>query len=307
MKMQASPRLVLLSIFCSGLPVAAQLIEVPQTRLISNIEDFDKSQSQSFAADKALSGNYHLPGVKKSSADLAAANPVFVSQDSLTLSTHRAASRKVASVLDSSVLKEPSAYRETGKVKVSDEQATGIHAGLAELSAAYQKPAQTSTSADCDSVSMSIEHRINVDPSQVLAIVESEISANPNCACEITKISIKASAADEKLVGDIVEVAITAAPDSMRMISQCAIAAMPEALPIVQAVLAKLDPNRGDGSYSSKDAKSGKDSKVAFVVEPPVDPGNPLDLPPEIFPPLPPPPLFPPPVTDPDPDCHNYR
>lgn len=147
---------------------------------------------------------------------------------------------------------------------------------------------------------MSVEQRLKMDSSNVLEIVESEVAANPNCACEIVKIAIKASGADESLVGDIVEVAIRSAPESMRMISQCGIAAMPDALSEVQAVLAKLDPNSGDSSNNSKSGKDGTDAKDAKepVASAPPEPPNPLDLPPP-FPPLPPPPL-PPAITDPN-------
>jgi predicted RecA/RadA family phage recombinase len=197
------------------------------------------------------------------------------------------------------VLREASAYRQADRIriKVSDEQASGIQSGLAELAAAYREPGRPSDSADCSSVAMSVEQRIKLDLSEVLSIVESEIAANQNCACEIVKTAIKASGADEALVGDITEVAITNAPQSMRMISQCAIAAMPEALASVQAVLAKLDPNSGN----TKSANSGKDAKAAVASEltPPEEPPDPLDLPPPPFPPLPPPPLPPPPLPPP--------
>lgn len=303
MRIQASPSLAISLILCSALPASAQLIEtLAQNSTGAKAASLESADRPSFAADKFLSGVYQLPAVRKTQADLSETAPVFVSQDALTLSTRKSAARAVESVLDLSVLREPSAYRtsDTIKVKVSDEQASGIHAGLAELSAAYKQPAQPSDSADCPSVALSVEQRVKLDPSMVLEIVESEVSANPNCACEIVKIAIKASGADESLVGDITEVAITSAPESMRMISQCAIAAMPEALAAVQAVLAKLDPNSGDASYSSKDAKSGKDAKAAIVskVTPPVEPPNPLDLPP-FGPPIPPP--NPPQVTDPNP------
>ncbi|QTN33572.1 hypothetical protein HZ994_15050 [Akkermansiaceae bacterium] len=255
-----------------------------------------------FAADRLLSGAHEVPVVTKSAAEPSDAAPVFVSQDALTLGARRSVTHNVESILDLSVLRETSAYRSADriKIKVSDEEASGIQAGLAQLSAAYQKPGQDS--ADCGSVSLSVEQRVKMDSSKVLEIIESEISANPNCACEIVKIAIKASGADESLVGDITEVAITAAPESMRMISQCAIAAMPDALASVQAVIARLDPNSGDSSASSKSAKSGKDAKaaIASVLTPPVEPPNPLDLPTPPFLPLPPPPL-PPLVTNPNP------
>ena len=87
------------------------------------------------------------------------------------------------------------------------------------------------------------------------------------------------------------------------MISQCAIATMPESVAEVQALLARLDPNSGDAdvyssksSKDSKDATDVKDAKVAAIYAPPIP--NPLDLPPSYPPILPPPPIIPPPVTN---------
>ncbi len=308
MKLPASPGSALLYILCGIVPASAQLIEVPIANISTSANKVDGlyAEDPSFASDKALSGTYQLPNVQKASGDLSESAPVFVNQDALTLSTRRSTVRSVENVLDLSVLREPSAYRNATRVKlkVSDAQASGIHAGLAEISAAYQKPGERVDSADCGSVSMSVGHRVQIDPSLVLEIVESEVSANANCACEIVKSAIKASGAEVALVADITEVAITSAPEHMRMISQCAIAAMPEALSAVQSVLARLDPNRGDSSYSAKDSKSGKDAKaaIASAVEPPTTPPNPLDAPPPFFPPIVPPPYFPPPeVTNPNP------
>lgn len=300
MKKPASPCLAASIILMSAITASAQLIEVPSAIASVNqkTSGLDISETTSFASDKHLSGTLQLPVVHKTEAEPTESTPVFVRQDALTLDPRNATSRKVENVIDLSVLQETSAYRNANriKMKVSDQQASGILAGLAQISAAYQKPGETSDSADCPSVVMSLEQRVKLDSSMILEIVESEIAANPNCACEIVKTAIKASDANATLVGDITEVAITASPESMRMISQCAIAAMPEALPAVQAVLAKLDPNSGDTSYSSKGSKSGKDAKAA-IYSPPVEPPNPLDLPPP-FPPLPPP-QYPPYVTEP--------
>jgi hypothetical protein len=302
MKLPAYPSLAISFIIMSSvLPGSAQVIEMLcQNSSRPKFENLGSADHPSFASDKFLSGVYQLPEIQKSRADLSESAPLFVSQDALTLSAVNRSARRIENILDLSVLRETSAYRNAGRIKleVSDAQTSGIHSGLAELSAAYQRPGQQS-SADCPSVAMSVEQRIKLDPSKVLEIVESEISANTNCACEIVKIAIKSSGADVSLVGDITEVAITAAPDSMRMISQCAIATMPEALSAVQAVLAKFDPNGGESNPN--DAKSGKDAKatIASAVAPPVKPPPPLYPP---LPPLPPPPVFPPPeVTDPNP------
>ncbi len=246
-------------------------------------ESLEATDSSSFAGNKHLSWLIHIPEVQKSQAELTEPTPVFMKQDAHTLSVSQGAKRNIENVLDLSVLRDVSAYRQADliKIKVSDIQATGVQSGLAQLAAAYREPGQASDTADCPSVVISVEQRIKLDPSTVLEIVESEISANPNCACEIVKIAITASGADVSLVGDITEVAITSAPQSMRMISQCAIAAKPEALTAVQAILAKLDPNSGDtdSSKSAKSAKSGKDGNdaIASEVTPPEEPPNPLD------------------------------
>jgi hypothetical protein len=136
----------------------------------------------------------------------------------------------------------------------------------------------TSAEVDCLQLSLSIKDQIAVEQSKLLQVVEAQVAAAPNCACEIVKAVIEASAADSKTVAAIVETAIIAAPDQTRLIAQCAIAMAPDALTDVQAVLAKLDPNTGESAaVSSKSAKSAKDAKspageVASM-------GNPLDFP----------------------------
>lgn len=59
-------------------------------------------------------------------------------------------------------------------------------------------------------------------------------------------------------VVSIVETPTHAAPESMRIISQCAIASMPESIVTVQALLAELDPSSGDAAGNS--SKSAKES-----------------------------------------------
>jgi len=126
---------------------------------------------------------------------------------------------------------------------------------------------------DCVAKSAFIKSSVAAEQSKVLEIVSEEVAASPPCACEIVKVAIEASNADSKTVAAIVEAAVIAAPEQMRLIAQCALAVAPDALADVQAVLAKLDPNLGD----SGSAKSSKDSKgvVGEVAAMP----NPLDFP----------------------------
>lgn len=146
-----------------------------------------------------------------------------------------------------------------------------------------------SAEVDCAALSQSVNIKVAADKSQVLEITSKEIAAAPGCSCEIVKAAIKASEAETKTVGAIVEAAVTAAPDQMRLISQCAIATAPDAIGEIQAVLSKIDPNAGDSPVSSKSAKEpAKDVPAAewnpldFPGEGPVGPrpgmdgGNPL-------------------------------
>lgn len=139
----------------------------------------------------------------------------------------------------------------------------------------------------CGNLSLSVKAAVATEQSKVLEIVTNEISSSPECACEVVKAAIEGSAADVKTVAAIVEAAIAAAPDQMRLIAQCAIAVAPDALAEVQTVIAKLDPNTGDSGQSAKSAK-GEKSPIGEVAAMP----NPLDFPGKRrIPPLPP---FPP-------------
>lgn len=143
---------------------------------------------------------------------------------------------------------------------------------FALLAAALSLPLGASQS-NCLEVAVSVKHAVTAQPANVLEVVEKQLSANPGCECEVVKAAIEASEADAELVASIVETAISISPDQMRLISQCAVAVAPDALGEVQSVLGRLDPNKGETSYSAKSAKSPKepiDVKPAW---------NPLDFP----------------------------
>jgi hypothetical protein len=133
-----------------------------------------------------------------------------------------------------------------------------------------------SAEVDCLTIFVSVKHAAVAEPSKVLEIVSNEVTIAPGCACEIVKAAIEGTQAKPKTVAAIVEAAVIAAPEHMRLISQCAVAVAPDSLAEVQAVLAKLDPNRG-GSVSGANGSSAKDSKapVGEVAAMP----NPLDFP----------------------------
>jgi hypothetical protein len=133
--------------------------------------------------------------------------------------------------------------------------------------------ASANTSVDCISLSSAIRHAVSSDQSGVLDIVSKEVAASPDCACEIVKAAIEGSKADAKMVAAIVQVASTAAPERMRLISQCAVASAPDALIEIQRVIALLDPNLGEAASvdSAKGAKAPAGEVAADF--------NPLDFP----------------------------
>ncbi|MEP4077478.1 hypothetical protein [Haloferula sp.] len=160
---------------------------------------------------------------------------------------------------------------------------------------------------DCLKLSVAVKHAVAADPSEVLSIVEKEVGANSSCACEIVKAAIEASKAGAAEVAAIVEIAGTVAPDQLRLVSQCAVAVAPDALVEVQAVTARLDPNKGEMAPAEDSAKSPKgpiDVKPAwnplnFPGQGPVgpNPGGPGGIP---VLPFTPPPTTPPVVNPPE-------
>ena len=127
---------------------------------------------------------------------------------------------------------------------------------------------------DCTSLALSVKNTASGNPTKVLELVAREVESSPSCACEIVKSAIEGSKANTEIVAAIVEAAATAAPEQMRLVSQCAVAVAPDALASVQAVVAKLDPNSGETAPSSKSAKGSKSPAGEVATMP-----NPLDFP----------------------------
>ncbi|MEO5916519.1 MAG: hypothetical protein ABIS50_19940 [Luteolibacter sp.] len=310
MKPPVSPHMVALLILSAIAPLSAQNLEsTPASPEIAKADAVNDAPR--FHGSSDLPEKYEVPEIEKAQGIIPNGKPVFAAQDVRNLDTRASNEQKVESVIDLSVLRNPSPFR---KVAVSTgsqpyEVSTGsLQNGLALISAVYRESGKKEAVSDCSKVALSVEQRVKLDVAKVLEVVQSEVAANAGCSCEVVKTAIKSSDADVQLVVSIVETAITASPENMRMISQCAIATMPEAVAEVQALLARLDPNSGDAdvysSKSSKDSKDAKDAKVAAIVAP--EPPNPLDLPPA-YPPILPPPIFPPPVTDVNPHSGHYN
>lgn len=239
------------------------------------------SGSSAFAAH-AIPGPASLPDLEKARGIPPEPAPLYATQNALTLETGMVERREASAAFD--------------------DPAASFKNGLARMAAVYREAGVAEKTPDCGAIGLAIAQRVAADGAALLETVSIEVAANPGCACEIVKSAIQAGETDVPTVVAIVESAINAAPETMRMVSQCAIASVPESLMEVQALLARLDPNAGEDGYSTKDAKSAKDAKdakmagVAGVTPLP----NPLDVPP-LYPPQGPPPFIPPPVTQVDP------
>ncbi|MEO8616226.1 MAG: hypothetical protein ABI600_13860 [Luteolibacter sp.] len=219
-----------------------------------------------------------LPTVDKAQGSPPEGQVVYTAQDSMTLETRLQKGRPVAAVVDLAVLQKPSPFRQIA-AGASTVPTDGVKTDLALISAVYRESGKPES--NCVSISLSLEQRIKLDDSKLLEMVETEVKANPACSCEIIKTAITASDADVETVVSIVETSIIAAPEMMRIISQCAIATVPESLAGVQSVLAKYDANGGDGGSSAKSAKDSKDAKdsKAIVPDSVAAMPNPLDFP----------------------------
>jgi len=93
-------------------------------------------------------------------------------------------------------------------------------------------------------------------------------------ACEVVKSAIIVSKANKKMVAKIVQVAIEASPEDIRIITQCAIAVAPDALKEILEVYSKYTKTGGDGAKSAKSFEKETFEKWSQPVTIP----NPLDI-----------------------------
>ena len=246
----------------------------------------------------SLAASYEVPSVERVRGEVSEKPPVFMVQDVPSLKVAPTATDGAPRNEVPDVLRQPSPYRRMAakpRGPSFDAAAESIQNGLKLVASMYRELGKPESGTDCETIALSVAHRVKNDSSRVLEFVEREVAANPACACEIVKAAIHASDTDPVLVAAIAETAMHSAPDAMRLISQCAIAASPGSLGAIQSLLARLDPHAGESGYSGKSAKDSKGAKVPSV-EPPAAAGNPLDMP--FIPPITPPPIFPPNVTE---------
>jgi hypothetical protein len=269
-------------------PLAAQ--NLSSTRIL-------QEKRARIAETATLPDSYDVPPHQRVRGEVSEKPPIFTEQDLPTLETKLKTARSVHRADGFDVLGKPTPQRRMVAATRGQQRyevaADSLQNGLSLVASLYREIGRTEEPAGCDRVALSLSQRVKMEPSRLLEIVEREVAANPGCVCEIVKSAINAGEHDGERVVSIVETAIHAAPESMRIISQCAIAAAPDSVSNVQALLARLDPNSGESGHDAKSAKSAKGGKTAPEIMPPA--GDPLDRPPS-GPPLPP--IDPRPVTE---------
>lgn len=282
MKTPVFPHMVALVVLGMISPLIAQN-SIGSSRSFFSAQKDDSLSGESDAESTAFlesADRFEVPPTKKAQGYLLDSKPAYSLQNSANLDPKASKRKNVESVVDLNLLRNPSPLRKvankTASLQRYEIEENSLQKGLARISAVYRESGKREKTLTCQSISLSAEQRIKLDVSRVLEIVETEVAANPRCACEIVKVAISASDADTALVASIVQTAIASAPEQMRIISQCAIATMPQSVTAVQALLAKIDPNAGEAnSYSSKSSKSAKSPKVAtasaFATPDPLD------------------------------------
>lgn len=130
---------------------------------------------------------------------------------------------------------------------------------------------------NCQDNALARLREIPAEAEAIEELVTRTVTEFPSCSCEIVKTVIEKTKAEPKLVARIVQAAIVAAPERMRLSAQCAIAVAPDALAEVQGVMAALEANAGESGTSSKSGKevvSSKDAKGGTPEQPAAEPRN---------------------------------
>jgi hypothetical protein len=202
-------------------------------------------------------------------------------QNSATLDPKRLVEKTNQEIPEMASLREKSVYYAIASgqgLSVSSVHADRLDNDLQKVSAMYRKTGQPD--ANCVPIALSVKQRVKKDPDVALQVVDAELRANPGCSCEIVKAAILESDMKVETVLAIVKVAFEASPENMRLISQCAIAACPDALTAIQSLLAKYEKStgRGDSAKSAKDADDGERAALLSGDEVAAIP-NPLDFP----------------------------
>lgn len=129
---------------------------------------------------------------------------------------------------------------------------------------------------ECSAAKLGLVESLKETPEKLLEHIAKAIAANEACAGEIVKIAIEHTKADQKLVAQIVETAVTAAPKQIGEIATFAIATAPDANRAIIASIQKFNAENGTGQAFGFDPTllDPKGVDLAFV-----DPKAGLDVP----------------------------
>lgn len=106
------------------------------------------------------------------------------------------------------------------------------------------------SAADCDRVGEKTTAAIEKNPSEILVVVSDMISKNDGCVCEIVKAAIESVGGEKEQVRQIVVTAVSASASKAAEITECALAAAPDAATEIRAGLSEVF--EGGEAYSAK-------------------------------------------------------
>jgi hypothetical protein len=164
------------------------------------------------------------------------------------------------------------------------------------LGALACSPLLQAADRDCTATARQVSRQVAAHPERTLIIVEDTLVVSDSCACEVVKAAIVAAKASAKLVGQIVLVAVNAAPAKATLISECAKAASPDAAAEVEAAVRKALGPDADRPSATPSATAPAAENTAPAPDQPADPKQPVAN--TKNPPAP----TPTPATPPDPD-----
>ncbi len=132
-------------------------------------------------------------------------------------------------------------------------------------------------SAECDSLSKEVKAQISSEPKKILVVVDSAITKNSGCACEIVSAAISLVPDDHEMIREIVVTAVSNTPDLAPKIAECAIASAPEASTEIAAGLDEVFEGAKAG-MGGKEVVSAKTSKEVIVEEADIEPVLPVTV-----------------------------
>lgn len=107
-------------------------------------------------------------------------------------------------------------------MKASLQRLHALTAAIACVGFLSPVTSKAQASKDCAGIAADVTAAVIKEPGKVLMIIEDALVINESCVCEIIGAAIAASKADEQLVTQVVQTAISIVPKQSAVIMDCA-------------------------------------------------------------------------------------